>query len=113
MSMTAKNETMRNDYAPATDIQFLSPDLLEANDYNPNSMTDDEFGELVTEVIHLGGRLPKPIIVRSNGEGGYIVGTDFSDGKGRFPQLHGTNADGGHYGNRFADEMWAAYVARL
>ena len=47
-----------------------------------------------------------------NGEGGCIVDTDFSDGKGRFPQLHGTNADGGHYGNRFADEMWAAYVAR-
>jgi len=47
-----------------------------------------------------------------NGQGGCIVDTDTSDGRGRFPQLHSTNADGGHHGNRFADEMWAAYIAR-
>ena len=40
--------------------------LLRPNDYNPNVMTDDEFGELVAEVRHL-GRLPKPVVARPNG----------------------------------------------
>ena len=46
--------------------------LLRPNDYNPNVMTDDEFGELVAEVRHL-GRLPKPVVARPNGDGYVIV----------------------------------------
>jgi len=43
----------------------LSVDLLDASDYNPNRMTEEEFRELVAEVGHL-GRPAKPIIVRPN-----------------------------------------------
>ena len=45
---------------------------LCTNDYNPNQMNDEEFAELVAEVRHL-GRLPKPVVVRQNGEGYVIV----------------------------------------
>jgi hypothetical protein len=45
-----------------------------------------------------------------DGSGGCILDTDSSDGTGRFPARHATNADDGHYGSAFADEMWAAYV---
>jgi hypothetical protein len=44
-----------------------------------------------------------------DGSGGCIQDTDPSDGTGRFPALHGTNADSGYYGSAFADEMWDAY----
>ncbi len=53
-------------------IVSLPIQALTANDYNPNEMTEDEFSQLVSEVKHL-GRLPKPIIVRPNGEGYVIV----------------------------------------
>jgi hypothetical protein len=46
-----------------------------------------------------------------DGAGGCIADTDPSDGIGRFPLRHGINADGGHYGSAFADEMWDAHVA--
>lgn len=45
---------------------------LEANDYNPNYMAEQEFAELVAEVRHL-GRLPKPIIVRRGKKGGFVI----------------------------------------
>jgi hypothetical protein len=44
-----------------------------------------------------------------DGQGGCILDEDPSDGTGRFPQLHGVNADGGHHGSAFADAMWGAY----
>ena len=50
----------------------LSTELIHPNEYNPNRMTDDEFAELVAEVEHL-GRLPKPVVVRRNGDGYLIV----------------------------------------
>ena len=50
---------------------MLPVDALAANDYNPNEMTKAQFAELAAEVAHL-GRLPKPLIVRSNGTG-YVV----------------------------------------
>ena len=53
-------------------ITMLSPDSLSQNDYNPNRMSDSEFAELVTEVRHL-GRLPKPLVIRPNGEGFVII----------------------------------------
>jgi len=43
-----------------------------------------------------------------DGEGGCILDADESDGIGRFPLLHGTNADGGYYGSVFAEELWDA-----
>lgn len=45
-----------------------------------------------------------------DGAGGCIADSDDSDGTGRFPHLHGVNADGGHHGSGFAGEMWSAYV---
>ena len=45
---------------------------LEPNDYNPNQMSDERFAELVEEVKHL-GRLPKPVVVRTNGDGKYTI----------------------------------------
>jgi ParB/RepB/Spo0J family partition protein len=50
----------------------LPTESLQANNYNPNHMTDEEFAELVTEVRHL-GRLPKPVIVRPTGPCGYLI----------------------------------------
>jgi hypothetical protein len=44
-----------------------------------------------------------------DGEGGCVLDADESDGTGRFPLLHGANADAGYHGSAFADEMWAAY----
>jgi hypothetical protein len=44
-----------------------------------------------------------------DGAGGCITDADASDGVGRFPLLHGANADDGYYGSAFADEMWDAY----
>lgn len=45
-----------------------------------------------------------------DGQGGCILDEDPSDGTGRFPQLHGVNADDGHYGSAFADNLWEAHV---
>jgi ParB/RepB/Spo0J family partition protein len=45
---------------------------LVPNDWNPNEMDSEGFAELVEEVRHL-GRLPKPVVVRSNGDGYAIV----------------------------------------
>jgi ParB/RepB/Spo0J family partition protein len=45
---------------------------LRPNDYNPNRMTKEEFAELVAEVKHL-NRLPKPVVVRRQGDGYVIV----------------------------------------
>ncbi len=45
---------------------------LQPNDYNPNSMSDERFAELVEEIRHL-GRLPKPVVARPNGDGQYII----------------------------------------
>lgn len=55
-----------------TDILSLPVGDLVSNDYNPNEMTAGEFAELVAEVKHL-GRLPKPVIVRPNGDNYVIV----------------------------------------
>ena len=56
---------------------MLPPSALRPNDYNPNSMTEAEFAELVAEVRHL-GRLPKPVIARSSGDGYAIVDGEHS-----------------------------------
>ncbi len=56
---------------------LLRSKQLAPNHYNPNRMTDDEFAELVVEVRHL-GRLPKPIVVRPNGNGYVIVDGEYS-----------------------------------
>jgi len=46
-----------------------------------------------------------------DGAGGCIPDTDPSDGIGRFPLLHGSSTDDGHYGSGFANALWSAYVA--
>lgn len=53
-------------------VTFLETGTLHPNDYNPNRMTDEEFGELVSEVKRL-GRLPKPVVVRANAAGYLII----------------------------------------
>jgi len=45
-----------------------------------------------------------------DGEGGCFLDTDVGDGTGRFPLLHGTNADDGYYGSAFAEEMRDAHL---
>jgi ParB/RepB/Spo0J family partition protein len=50
----------------------VSIEDLKANDYNPNVLTEEQFRELVEEVKHL-GRVPKPLVVRANGQGFEIV----------------------------------------
>jgi ParB/RepB/Spo0J family partition protein len=45
---------------------------LRPNNYNPNEMTGDEFSELTKELQHL-GRLPKPVVVRKDGEDCFII----------------------------------------
>jgi ParB/RepB/Spo0J family partition protein len=45
------------------EVRQLPVGQLHPNSYNPNSMSDAEFGELVEEIRHL-GRLPKPVVVR-------------------------------------------------
>jgi ParB/RepB/Spo0J family partition protein len=56
----------------ASAITTLPVEQLQPNDYNPNHMTTGEFAEFVAEVRHL-GKLPKPVIVRRNGDGYLIV----------------------------------------
>jgi ParB/RepB/Spo0J family partition protein len=53
-------------------ITTLPADRLHANEYNPNRMTEAEYAELVAEVRHL-KRLPKPVVVRPDGDGYTIV----------------------------------------
>ena len=55
----------------------LPVSALKPNDYNPNTMSEDGFAELVDEVRHL-GRLPKPVVVRPNGADQYIGPMDVS-----------------------------------
>jgi ParB/RepB/Spo0J family partition protein len=55
-----------------TTLTLLPVDRLHANEYNPNRMPEEEYAELVTEVRHL-KRLPKPVVVRLNGDGYTIV----------------------------------------
>lgn len=50
----------------------LSLDQVRPNDWNPNRMTAEEFGEYVAEVRHL-GKPPKPLVLRKQGEGYQIV----------------------------------------
>jgi ParB/RepB/Spo0J family partition protein len=57
---------------PAPSLVTLPVAQLRPNDYNPNRMTEAEFSELVVEVKHL-GRLPKPIVVRRQGDSYLIV----------------------------------------
>jgi ParB family chromosome partitioning protein len=45
---------------------------LRPNEYNPNVMSEEKFAELVAEVRHL-QRLPKPVVVRPDGNGYVIV----------------------------------------
>ena len=48
-----------------------------------------------------------------DGKGGFIKDTDPSDGIGRFPDVHATNADGGYYGSAFVNRMWNAYRSSI
>jgi ParB family chromosome partitioning protein len=57
---------------PAAVITTLPADTLHPNEYNPNRMTEAEYAELVAEVRHL-KRLPKPVVVRPDGDGYTIV----------------------------------------
>lgn len=47
-----------------------------------------------------------------DGHGGCIPDNDPSDGIGRFPLLHGSNADSGYWGSSFAEAMWDTHVAQ-
>ena len=51
------------------------------------------------------------VLYGPDGEGGCIPDTDDSDGIGRFPQLHGSNTDDGHYGSGFVDALWEEFIA--
>src|SRR5688572_28545882 len=53
-------------------FQMLPVGALEPNSYNPNTMTAEEFAELVAEVRHL-GCLPKPVVVVRRGDRWEIV----------------------------------------
>jgi len=53
-------------------ITVLKLDQLKPNQYNPNRQTEAEFAENVGEVRRL-GRLPKPIVVRRNGDDTYQI----------------------------------------
>jgi ParB/RepB/Spo0J family partition protein len=53
-------------------LTLLPADRLCPNEYNPNRMTKEEYAELVAEVRRL-KRLPKPVVVRPNGDGYTIV----------------------------------------
>jgi ParB-like chromosome segregation protein Spo0J len=59
---------------PASTIQIktLPTSSIQLNDYNPNSMSKQEFGELVAEMTLL-GRPPKPIVVRCHNEALIVV----------------------------------------
>jgi hypothetical protein len=53
-------------------IQLIPCAQIDANDYNPNVLTEEEFAELLAEVKHL-GRLPKPVVVRRQGDRVVVV----------------------------------------
>ena len=54
------------------EIKQLEIGKVRPNGYNPNLMERTEFDELIAEVRHL-GRLPKPVVVRQNGDGFEII----------------------------------------
>lgn len=53
-------------------IHMIETQKLHPNEHNPNRMTPGQFKQLVLEIEHL-GRLPKPIVVRPDGDGYEIV----------------------------------------
>jgi ParB/RepB/Spo0J family partition protein len=53
-------------------LTMIATSKVSSSDYNPNEMTEGEFRELVAEVRHL-GVLPKPLVVRPNGEDHYDI----------------------------------------
>jgi ParB/RepB/Spo0J family partition protein len=50
---------------------------IEPNDWNANEMSSEDYNGLVAEIKHL-GRLPKPIVVRQNGERYTVVDGEHS-----------------------------------
>jgi ParB-like chromosome segregation protein Spo0J len=68
----AKHAGQRTDGDGLMLVRPIPTELILANDYNPNKMTKEEFGECVVEVWRL-GKLPKPLVVRRDGEGRYII----------------------------------------
>ena len=58
-------------------LTSLRVDQLRPNDWNPNAMTEDAYAELLAEVKHL-GRVPKPVVVRPNGDDYEIVDGEHS-----------------------------------
>jgi ParB/RepB/Spo0J family partition protein len=57
---------------PTSSLAMLPVAQLRPNDCNPNRMAEAEFAELVAEIKHL-GRLPKPVVVRRQGDTYLIV----------------------------------------
>jgi hypothetical protein len=51
---------------------MIATTKISPNDFNPNAMSEAEFNEYRAEAEHL-GRLPKPLVVRRNGDGGYAI----------------------------------------
>jgi ParB/RepB/Spo0J family partition protein len=51
-------------------VEMIATTKITPNDYNPNELTEEEFKEYLAEAKRL-GRLPKPIFVRPNRDGGY------------------------------------------
>jgi ParB/RepB/Spo0J family partition protein len=60
--------------APKSSLRILTLPIerLDANEYNPNAMTAEQFAELVAEIQNL-ERVPKPIVVRPHGDRWLIV----------------------------------------
>lgn len=78
----------------------LMPELREVWNYEPFLDYEDRW-------VNFGAwTQPDPYALDCQNRG--AKDTNREDGVGRFPDLHGTNADGGGWGSRFADEMWAA-----
>jgi ParB/RepB/Spo0J family partition protein len=67
-----KHPSKSNEPGTPFRTQIIAIGQITPNEYNPNRMSQDEFAELVAEVKHL-GRLPKPVVVRPNGQGFLIV----------------------------------------
>ena len=73
---------------------LLMPELREVWDYEP-------FIDYVDRWVNFGA-WTQPDPYKSMGEGEI-------DDIGRYPDLHGSNADGGHYGHNFIHALWHAY----
>jgi ParB/RepB/Spo0J family partition protein len=69
---STKHRSKSNEPGTPLTTQMIALGQIKPNEYNPNRMGEDEFAELVAEVKHL-GRLPKPVVVRPNGQGFLIV----------------------------------------